>query len=92
MRKLSHYPHIIAAECCQVLSPKFVATNKRKGLKLSIMAMWISTEEAAERLGVCSETIRNYVRAGKLKAYKIGYRTIRIDPDDLKVFVLGGAN
>ena len=44
----------------------------------------MSVEDAAARLGVHSQTIRGYIRAGKLPAYRIaGERAIRVFTSDL---------
>ena len=45
-----------------------------------------SVDEAAQRLGCHDETIRRYIRRGKLKAYKKG-REYRIYETDLNEFV-----
>jgi excisionase family DNA binding protein len=42
----------------------------------------ISTAEAARRLGVSPNTVRNYV-AGRLTAYRIGPRLLKFDPDEV---------
>jgi excisionase family DNA binding protein len=49
---------------------------------------FLTITQAAERLNVAYNTIRNAVRAGKLTAYRI-LGTYRIDPDDLASFVAG---
>jgi excisionase family DNA binding protein len=43
-----------------------------------------SVEEVADRLGLHVRTVRNYVRAGRLKAVRIG-KQYRIARDDLEV-------
>lgn len=44
----------------------------------------ISQADAAERLGVDVSTIRRWIAAGKIRAFRVGNRkTIRIDPDSL---------
>jgi excisionase family DNA binding protein len=47
-----------------------------------------STKQVAIILGVCDETVRRYIREGKLKASKIG--NYRIKPSDLAAFVASG--
>ena len=42
------------------------------------MKMIYTTAEAAEVLGVSRKTIYRLIKAGKLRAKKMGYRTIRI--------------
>jgi excisionase family DNA binding protein len=43
----------------------------------------ITTNEAAKRLNVHRNTITLWIAEGKLKAYKVGGRLVRIDPDSL---------
>ena len=45
-----------------------------------------SLEEVAERLGVSERTVRRWVKAGDLPAYKPG-REYRIKPADLEEFL-----
>lgn len=45
-----------------------------------------SLEEVAERLGVSERTVRRWIKAGDLPAYKPG-REYRIKPDDLDEFL-----
>lgn len=47
---------------------------------------FISTQAAAERLGVTPKSVRNWVADGRLPAVRVG-RNIRIDPADLDAFV-----
>ncbi|MFM1724044.1 helix-turn-helix domain-containing protein [Rhodococcus sp. PAM 2766] len=39
--------------------------------------------EAAETLSVSTRTIRRYISAGKLTAYRVGPRVIRVDLSEL---------
>lgn len=43
----------------------------------------ITIDEAAQRIGVHPNTIRNWLKAGNLKGYRIGPRFIRIDETEL---------
>ena len=43
----------------------------------------VSPEEAAEMLGVCPETVRRWIRCGKLRASKLSRKTIRVRVADL---------
>lgn len=43
----------------------------------------LSIKQAAEYHGVCDKTIRRMIADGRLKAYRIGARTIRVDRDSL---------
>lgn len=43
--------------------------------------------EVADRLGVNRKTVSGWITAGKLKAHRLGHRTVRIFPADLEAFV-----
>lgn len=43
----------------------------------------LTVDQTAQYLGVSSPTIRNWIRAGKLPAYRFGPRLLRIDPADI---------
>jgi excisionase family DNA binding protein len=43
----------------------------------------LSTAEAAAYLGVCRNTIRNYIARGWLPAHRVGPKLLRFDPADL---------
>ena len=45
-----------------------------------------TVEEVAERLQVSDQTVRRWVKSGKLKAYKPG-REWRVKPSDLETFL-----
>lgn len=49
----------------------------------------LKVEDLAEVLGCNTETIRRYIRQGKLKAQKIG-RRYYVSKDNLKTFANGG--
>jgi excisionase family DNA binding protein len=44
----------------------------------------ITLQEAAEHYGVSVKTIRRYIAEGRLRAYKLGSRTIRVSLDDVE--------
>ena len=46
----------------------------------------LTIKEAADKLGVHWQTVRNHIDKGDLKAYKIG-RLIKIQEDDLQLFI-----
>ena len=46
-----------------------------------------TTDEVAKLLQVDPESVRRYVRSGKLKAVKLGGKFIRIDKADLDSFI-----
>jgi excisionase family DNA binding protein len=45
-----------------------------------------STREVADHLGVCSATVRKYVRTGKLRAFIVGYK-LRFPAESLDKFI-----
>lgn len=51
----------------------------------------MTRKEAAEILGVRIETISRYIKAGTLKAAKIGKRAVRIDPQSVRALAERGA-
>lgn len=44
-------------------------------------------QEAATRLGCTTNTIRNYVNAGKLTGYRVGPRMRRVDLDEVEALI-----
>lgn len=44
---------------------------------------WLTIKTAANRVGVHPNTIREWIAAGTLKAYRYGERIVRINPADL---------
>lgn len=53
------------------------------------MTEFITTEKAAEMLGVGTRTVYNYINGGQLRAVKIG-KAFRIKPEDLEAFTRKG--
>ena len=51
------------------------------------MSKLLTLEEAAERLRVDPETVRNYINAGKLTGVKLGGWATRVDEQDLEKFI-----
>ena len=47
---------------------------------------WLSTKEAAERLGITLRSLYRFIDAGQLPAYKFG-RVIRVKADDVDRFI-----
>lgn len=45
---------------------------------------WLSTKDAAERLGITSRTLYRLIDEGHIPAYKMG-RVIRMKADDIEV-------
>ena len=48
---------------------------------------YYTVAEAASLLNVCHSTIWRWIKAGKLPAYRVGHKTIRIKPEDLAAMV-----
>lgn len=46
-------------------------------------SVWLTRAQAADLLGVCVSTIKSMEQAGKIKAYRIGERTIRYKREEL---------
>ena len=47
---------------------------------------WLSTQEAARRLGVTTRTLYRFVDQGELPAYRMG-RVIRVKANDVETFI-----
>ena len=43
----------------------------------------LSKSEAAKELGVSISTLENYIRSGRLQAYKLNGKTVRIKREDI---------
>lgn len=48
----------------------------------------ITYKEAGKALRVSTETIRTWVRQGKIKKYPLTYRTVFLNKKELKEFIL----
>jgi len=51
------------------------------------MSKLLTLEEAAERLRVDPETVRNYINTGKLIGVKLAGWATRVDEQDLEKFI-----
>jgi excisionase family DNA binding protein len=49
-------------------------------------AVWLSTQEAARRLGVTARTLYRFIDQGDLTAYRLG-RVIRLKLSDVDTFI-----
>jgi putative molybdopterin biosynthesis protein len=49
-------------------------------------AVWLSTQDAAKRLGVTSRTLYRFIDQGELPAYRLG-RVIRLKLDEVDRFI-----
>lgn len=47
---------------------------------------WLSTAEAAQRLGITSRTLYRFIDEGQLPAYRFG-RVIRLKADEVDAFI-----
>ena len=47
----------------------------------------LTTEQVAEKLGVCQASVWRYIRKKKLKAIKLSARNFRIEEKDLNQFI-----
>ena len=53
---------------------------------MSEHSSWLSTKDAAERLGVTLRSLYRFIDEGSLAAYKFG-RVIRLKPEDVDRFI-----
>jgi excisionase family DNA binding protein len=44
---------------------------------------WLTQQEAAEYLGCTDRTIRNFVKRGQIRGFRMGTRSVRLDRADL---------
>jgi excisionase family DNA binding protein len=49
---------------------------------------WLSTQEAAKRLGITPRTLYRFIDQGELPAYRFG-RVIRLKADEVDAFIEG---
>lgn len=47
-------------------------------------ATWVSLADAAEHVGVTTRTLRRWIAAGTLPAYRVGRRLVRVNLEDLE--------
>lgn len=52
------------------------------------MATYIGVSEAAQLLGLSVLTVRRYVASGRLRAYRVGDKTIRLDRNDVEAMLV----
>jgi excisionase family DNA binding protein len=45
---------------------------------------YVTQAQAAEMLGVCTRTVRNMIADGRLRAYSLGPRVIRLHIDEVE--------
>jgi excisionase family DNA binding protein len=49
----------------------------------------LKVKEVAQRLGISQKTVWRWIKDDKLKVYRLGEKTIRIDEKDLETFMAG---
>jgi len=54
--------------------------------------MYLSVNQVADELGVCPDTVRRYIRDGKIKAARLSERCIRVPSENLEEFALNNAS
>ncbi len=52
-------------------------------MDLEALPARVSIQTAAGVMGLCEKTIRRYIADGRIKAYRLGSKTIRVDRDSL---------
>lgn len=52
------------------------------------MTVWLRIADAAKRASVSEPTIRRAISAGKLKAYRVGPRLVRVRAEDVDAWVM----
>ncbi|WP_307787529.1 helix-turn-helix domain-containing protein [Mycolicibacterium sp. S2-37] len=57
--------------------------NKHNTTELDTLPARMTIQLAADTFDVSARTIRRWIAAGRIKAYRLGTRTIRIDRDSL---------
>ncbi len=82
---LIEYNHLIAEAVDRSLDIYLEAVNPQRQLDSS--HRFYTTEEVANTLRVDPESVRRYVRSGKLKAVRLGGKFIRIEKNDLQSFI-----
>lgn len=53
------------------------------------MAQCLSVNEVAEEFGISPRTVRRYIATGRLTAYRVGPKLVRLDPDQVRKQLLG---
>ena len=53
----------------------------------------VTIKQAAQHYGLCDKTVRRYIAQGRLVAFRVGARNIRVDRDSLLALAtqIGGA-
>lgn len=48
----------------------------------------LTLTEAADAIGVHRRTLERYIKAGRLTAYRVGPRLVRVDPDEVEALLV----
>lgn len=48
---------------------------------------WLSACEVAAMLGLCTTTVRRYIRSGELPGKRIGKRSVRVSREDVLAYL-----
>ncbi|MCM6776443.1 helix-turn-helix domain-containing protein [Nocardia sp. CDC159] len=51
-------------------------------------ADYVTTGQAGKRIGVTSQTIRTWIKAGLLTGYRVGPRNLKVNPAELDALVV----
>lgn len=51
------------------------------------MSKYMSVKEAAEQVGVSTQTVRRWIQSGALPALRISARLYRLDQEDFEKFI-----
>jgi len=46
--------------------------------------MYLSVQQVAQMIGVCEKTVYNYIKSGKLPAFRFGVKLWRIRQEDVE--------
>jgi excisionase family DNA binding protein len=68
-----------------------MTTDKKEPVTVSETHELLTAHEAAAKLRVSVETIRRYVKAGKLRGFKLGKKTMRVVAADIAELIGAGA-
>jgi len=80
----SDSPAKTAAQVTVVTTPRNRATPAKA---VGAVPRLLSTRQAAEYLGVSANTIRKYRDSGKIRAFYVGEKLVKYDPEDLDRFL-----
>ena len=89
VRKYGARADAMAAEAASIRDehPAYNVQGQRKGhhapLPISPDQTFEDIASAARRLGVCTKSVRRYIADGRLTAYRVGPRLIRLNPNEV---------